>query len=323
MPKKVEPGAAAPPQPLLEDVVYINVDNGTKGNIYFTVGDPLGPEGYEAPFLGAVPAKHPSSTNDNVVNAFILVPDADEAAALVEINTWLQVKLEELNARTPFIVRKNGTPVLSLADYDGYRAPFSPPAAEGRNVSVGAKWNIRNLERPSEVTKLHTFKTHNGSIVASKESMPFAAGDWPKGTRVYSILTISTVRKYPNGWAGMLYTHSAYKQARDPAPQVVPAFGSHRVVVEAAPLEDLPPAEELVEHESHPPPPAEPELAFEAAPAPVPVPAPAPAPVCVIDVPDLAAEEDEAAWKERISAAADAAGVAAEAAPPAKKSRRA
>ncbi len=203
-----------------EPVIYINIA-GHMGPIYFSLGNPCPPAGteYQPPFLGAVPSKHKDAISDDSVSAFICIPDPEDIAQLRRILTWVREKVIALNLSTKpaFMKKKTGKDVTDLDDYDLWKDFIGLPVAgedKKNNATMGVKWAVGPAVRDSLRTDLRTFVPSKSGpgIVISNTSKMFNPAEWSKGTRLYSILNISSITKVTN-WGITVYARKVLTEA--------------------------------------------------------------------------------------------------------------
>jgi len=243
-PKKGTAGAGSASssgdKPQMETVIYVNIVGHT-GPINFQLGrytkDPL----YNAPFLGKPPSKHPEATSDDVVSAFICVPDRSDIINLGRIMAWMRKEVVTLNTandgKTAFLRRKkDNKPVDDLDEFELWKDFISMPKAgeffsgdplpedaKKTNASIGVKWAVGASLDPKQRTKLKTFrKSESGSIVFSAHELSFDPTMWPSGTKVWSILNFNSIVK-TTVWGTTVYARSAATEA-NAAPAVAPSW---------------------------------------------------------------------------------------------------
>jgi hypothetical protein len=214
-------GADADGKKNVEPVVYINIAGHT-GPIFFSLGQTRHAEGskYDPPFLGAVPSAHPQALSEDTVSALVCVPDPSDIAALTRILRWVREQVVALNCadggKQAFMKKKLGQAVTNLDDYDLWRDFIQLPIPgndKRKNASLSTKWNVGRSLPADRLTELRTFTRGATGGICLSETTPFRAEDWPRSTRVYSVLNMGPIC-FTKSWGLTIYADKVCTEAK-------------------------------------------------------------------------------------------------------------
>lgn len=209
----------------LEPVLFIDFPAPYHRNLPFAIGS-LDPEqGKENPFLGADWIRNPALGDTGSINAFLVVKNPEDTAAMERINRRIRFLVEQAGLiKDP----RTKAPIKDLASEpflwkDVFRAPV-PEDVKQSNYTASVKTTVATGKGP--VVKLFEFKSCPGRPPLVKElplvtapEDPAAVGNeqwkqrWSKTAPVVVVAHLQPIRCNPNRqWACLVKGDAVYRQ---------------------------------------------------------------------------------------------------------------